>query len=464
MRRLSQISFTLLGLFAVAANAQAAGLLEVYQAARQTDPTYQASLAGARATAESKAQAMGALLPQLSAVAFIQDKEAESVLKGTPNPNNQNGQTPGFIANGNSDSSGYSIKLTQTILRFDQFAAYSIGKLQANQAQIDAVLAEQELVNRAAESYFAFLAAKSDLVTAQAERESISSQLEQAQKRFEVGLIAITDVNEAQASYDLADAQLILAEQNMDNAKDVLREIAGRHIDDLPDLRANIPMQKPAEGDQVWVDRAMTGNPQLARLKLQTEIANKQVKAQRAGHLPSLNAQAERSFRDSNEFSDPGQRIESTDTILSLQLSLPIFSGGTTQSKVRQAHFQKLQAEQQLEQTRRSVERETRSAHRGMNTAIRRVQALRQAVQSSESALEATQAGYDVGTRTSVDVLNARSGLFRAQRDYAKSRYDYAMSLIKLHRAEGSLSPQHLLLLDGWLESSLQNTADKIAE
>lgn len=450
MRRFSQISFTLLGLLTLAANAQAAGLLEVYQAARQTDPTYQASLAGARASGESKAQAIGALLPQLSASAYIQEKESET-----------NSALP-FVSVGESESNGYSIKLTQSILRFDQFAALSIGKLQANQAQIDAVLAEQELVNRAAESYFAFLAAKSDLRTAEAERESINSQLDQASKRHEVGLIAITDVHEAQASYDLADAQLILAEQNMENAKDVLREIVGRQIDDLPDLRATIPMKTPAGSNQDWVDRAMTGNPQLARLKLQAEIAKKQVGAQRAGHLPSLSAQAERNFRDSDEFVAGG--AENTDTILSLQLSLPIFSGGTTQSKVRQAHFQKLQAEQQLEQTRRTVERETRSAYRGMATAIRRVQALEQAVQSSESALEATQAGYDVGTRTSVDVLASRSGVFRAQRDYAKSRYDYAMSLIKLQRAEGSLGPNHLLLLDGWLESSLSETADKLAQ
>lgn len=450
MRRLSQISFTLLGLLTVAVNVQAAGLLEVYQAARQTDPTYQAALAGARASGESKAQAIGALLPQLSASAYIQEKESET-----------NSALP-FVSVGESESNGYSIKLTQSILRFDQFAAFSIGKLQANQAQIDAVLAEQELVNRAAESYFAFLAAKSDLRTAKAELESINSQLDQAQKRHEVGLIAITDVHEAQASYDLADAQLILAEQNMDNAKDVLREIVGRHIDDLPDLRDTIPMKTPAGSGQDWVDRAMAGNPQLARLKLQTEIAKKQVSAQRAGHLPSLNAQAERSFRDSDEFDAAG--IENTDTIFSLQLSLPIFSGGTTQSKVRQAHYQQLQTEQQLEQTRRAVERETRSAYRGMATAIRRVQALEQAVQSSESALEATQAGYDVGTRTSVDVLTARSGVFRAQRDYAKSRYDYAMSLIELQRAEGSLGPNHLLLLDGWLESSLSETADKLAQ
>lgn len=454
MRAPSAFSLKLLaltvGLWATSLSSHAQGLLEVYQAARLTDPTYQASIAAARATGESKAQAIGALLPQVSASAYAQNRDSEST------------SATGFNPAGEFDLHGYSIKLTQTILRFDQFAALSIGNLQAQQAQLDGVLAEQELVNRAAEAYFAFLAAKSDLLTAQAERESISSQLEQAQKRFEVGLIAITDVNEAQASYDLADAQLILAEQDMENAKDVLREIVGRHIDDLPDLRSNLPLQKPVEDDQAWVQRAMNSNPQLARLRLQAEIAKKQVSAQRAGHLPALNAQAEYNFSDTTDIPTSGS--ETTDTILSLQLSLPIFSGGATRSRVRQANFQKLQAEQQLEQTRRSVERETRSAHRGMTTAIRRVQALRQALQSSESALEATQAGYDVGTRTSVDVLNARSGLFRAQRDYAKSRYDYALSLIRLHRAEGSLSPKHLLLLDSWLESSLQDTADKVSQ
>ena len=427
------------------ANAQANALLEVYHSARLTDPTYQASLAQAAANSETKRQAIGALLPQLSVSGYLQQSERDS----TP--------TSAFNPEGQFDVNGYNAKLTQSILRFDQFASLAIGSLTAKQAEVDVLLAEQELVARAAEAYFAFLAAKTDLASATAEREAISSQLDNAQKRYEVGLIAVTDVQEAQASYDLADAQLIVAEQALENAKDIMREIAGQQIDDLPDLKANIPMSAPAGSDQDWVERAMLNNPQLMRAKLGAAIADKNISAQRAGHLPALSAQAEYAYRDTTDFGASG--AETTDTILSLQLSLPLFSGGTTQSKVRQASQQKIQAEHITEQTRRSVERETRAAYRSMVSAIRRVQALGQAVQSNQTALEATQAGYDVGTRTSVDVLNARSGLFRAQRDYAKSRYDYALSLVRLYRAEGSLGPNHLVVLNGWLESSLSDAA-----
>lgn len=430
----------------ISGQAQANALLEVYHSARQTDPAYQGALAGALATAEAEKQARGALLPQISATAAqqIQDRDPSSA--------------SGFNPAGEFDVTAYGATLTQTLIRFDQFAGLAIGKLQAEQAKVDQVLAEQELVARAAEAYFAFLAAKTDLVTAQAEREAISSQLEQAQKRYEVGLIAVTDVQEAQASYDLADAQLILAEQEMENAKDIMREIAGQHIDDLPDLRKNIPLSKPKGSDQDWVNRALAANPQLAKSKLAQAIADKNIDAQRAAHLPALNAQAEYSYRDTTDFGISGS--ENSDMIYSLNLSLPIFSGGATQSKVRQASYQKVQAEQQTEQTRRTVERETRAAYRAMSSSIRRVQALGQAVESNKTALEATQAGYDVGTRTSVDVLAARSGLFRAQRDFAKSRYDYALSLIRLYRAEGSLSPEHLVVLNGWLENSLSDYSD----
>lgn len=421
--------------------AQANALLELYHSARQTDPTYQASIAQAAANSEAQSQARAAYLPQLSVGGYIQNSERDS----TP--------ASGFNPSGDFDVMGYSATLRQSILRFDQIANLAIGKLQAKQAEVDVALAEQELVARAAEAYFTFLAAKSDLSAAQTERDAISSQLENTQKRFEVGLIAITDVQEARASFDLADAQLISAEQNLDNAKDILQEIAGQHIDDLPDLRDNIPMQPPRGSNQEWVDRAIATNPQILRARLATAIAKKNIAAQRAGHLPALNAEAEYAFQDTTDFGASG--AETTNTTFSLQLSLPIFSGGATASRVRQAKQQQLGASHTEEQTRRAIERETRAAYRGMTSTIRRVEALNQAVQSNRVALEATQAGYDVGTRTSIDVLNARSGLFRAQRDYAKARYDYALSLIRLYRAEGSLSPQHLTVLNGWLENSL---------
>lgn len=424
-----------------ASAAQANGLLAVYESARQTDPAYQGALAGAAAAGEAEAQARSALLPQISASAYMQRQDSDS------------SSNTGFNPSGKFDVNGYSATITQSLIRFDQFAGLAIGKLTAKQADLDILLAEQELVARAAEAYFAFLAAKTDLNTAEAERESIASQLEQAQKRYEVGLIAVTDVQEAQASYDLSDAQLILAEQALENAKDIMREIAGRHIEVLPDLRKNIPMSPPAGSNQDWVDRAMRNNPQLFKLKLQEAIADKNVDAQRAGHLPALTAQAEHSFRDTTDI--PSSGAETDTTTYSLNLTLPIFNGGGTRSKTRQAAQQKVQAAHALEETRRRVERETRAAYRGMSSAIRRVQALGQALKSNQTALEATQAGYDVGTRTSVDVLNSRSGLFRAQRDYAKARYDYALSLIRLYRAEGSLGPNHLVVLNGWLENSL---------
>lgn len=419
----------------------ATGLVDVYRDAERNDPRLRAIEAQYLATAEGKAQARAQLLPQIGGNANLTRVRQEV-------------DSEGLLASGTDyyTTKGFSLDLTQPIYRRDRLVQRRIADALTEQAGATLEAERQDLIQRVASSYFGVLAAQDALAFARAEREAIARQLDQAKQRFDVGLVAITDVHEAQAAFDLAVADQIEAERALNAAREALREITGQYYEDLELLRADIPLATPTPTDvQTWVDAALDRNPSVEAAGYGVEASRQRIDFNRASHSPVVNAVASHGYTDIGGGSFGGR--ETTDTSLGLQVNVPIYQGGGVNSRVREAEHRFDQSSQELEQQRRRVVRQTRDAFWGVNSAVSRVQALRQAVVSNESSLEAAQAGLEVGTRTLVDVLTAQSLLFRARSEYARARYDYLLAGLRLKQAAGALSM-------GELQSIAQLLAD----
>lgn len=450
-----------------AASPDAVNLIEVYRRALQNDPIIREAEANRLATLENKPQARADLLPQLTGSAGLQETDSD-VTSTTLLPVDLNdpsqGEAPvaGTRYEDNVRTTRYGLRLTQTLFRWDQWLALKRADKQVAQAEIEFKAAQQDLLARTAQRYFDVLAAEDTLEAAQATLDAFTRQLEQADKRFEVGLIAITDVQEARAARDQASAAVIAAKRTLATSREFLRELTGDTFGDLAEPSADMPLKTPVpDTEEAWVKAALEQNLQLISARLATEIAKEDVGIARAGHLPSIDIVAEssrsededgvgRSVRRGVESpSFPAGEVNSD--VIGLQLTVPIFSGGATQSVVRQRVYLHRAARERSERTARETEREARDAYLGVLSEISRVQALRQAVASSQTALQATEAGFEVGTRTTVDVLESRRNLFDAQTNYARSRYDYIINLLRLKIATGNLSEADLQEVNGWL-------------
>jgi outer membrane protein len=294
-------------------------------------------------------------------------------------------------------------------------------------------------------AYFNVLSALDNLEFAMAEKESISRQLEQAQQRFEVGIIAITDVNEAQAAFDLAGANEIEAANKLDNENEALKEIIGDQDAVLDTLGELVPLNKPEPANIAdWSKTAELNNLNIIAAFNQAEAARKSIEIQRSGHLPKLDMIGAYGVSDVN--SSFGFRGDTQS--VGVELNVPLFEGGAVNSRTRQAGFEYEAAKENLETVKRSVKRQIKDTFRGVMTDISRVEALKAAVTSAETALESSQAGFEVGTRTMVDVLNEQRNLFKAKRDFARARYDYLINSVKLKQLSSDLTQNDLELLN----------------
>ena len=425
--------------------ASAADLKDVYERALTNDPVIREADALRLAARESRPQAIGALLPQVAASGRYNDEESDSsgafVQPGNP-------PTP-EIRDSDGNSSAWDVTLRQNIFSWRNWATLRRANAETAQAEADYDAAQQNLILRTAEAYFNVLAAQDTLEAAIAAHDAIGRQLEQSDKRFEVGLIAVTDVQEAKAAYDQATAALIQAKRSLATTQERLRELTGDTYDELERPGADMPLAGPNPASpEDWVRLAMEQNARLISSRLAAEITRQNISFERGGHFPNLDIVVSRSHFDS-EATISGSSAgdidsDSDDTVVSLQVTVPIFSGGMTRSRVRQAGFRHVAARERLERTARETEREARDAYLGVNSEVARVQSLRQAVESAMTALQATEAGYEVGTRTSVDVLEARRRLFEAQTNYARSRYDYLLNVLRLQLAAGTLDRKGL--------------------
>lgn len=449
--------------------ASAADLLAVYQRALQNDPQIREADANRLASRESKPQALAALLPQIDASgSYSKIDQDYSRVQLTSDPNNENSPPVPFNVTSTTEgatSKNYDLGLRQTLFRWDQWMTLRRADAEVAQAEADFQAAQQDLIQRTAVRYFDVLAAQDTVDAAQATLEAFARQLEQADKRFEVGLIAITDVQEARAAHDQAAAAVIQAKRTLATANELLRELTGESFDTLATPVDDMPLQSPdPENEQTWVTTALEQNLTVISARLATDIAKQDVRVARAGHLPSVDLVASRGDRDFDGDEDiraiggtsrsPGDSTQTTDSI-GIQVTVPIYSGGGTSSRVRQRVYLHRAARERLERANRETERAARDAYLGVLSEISRVRALKQALESGRTALQATEAGFEVGTRTTVDVLDARRRLFEAQTNYSRSRYDYILNVLQLQLATGTLDRVDLEEINAFLKERL---------
>ncbi len=421
-------------------SAQAEDLLTVYQQALQNDPQLQAAKEQLNAARESKSLARSQLLPSIGLGANYEAVRRDlKTLQGVS-----------VDETNNYRDSGLGLNLTQPIYRRDRLLQLEQADSTIAQAEAQYASAEIDLMVRSTTAYFNILSAQDDLRVAQAEREATGRQLEQAQQRFDVGLIAITDVHEAQAAFDAARAAEISAENSLDNAWEALFEITGAQAKaSLAKLGEALPLSPPVPNDlQSWSDTAQEQNFGIIASRANLEVLNKEVEVSRSGHYPTLDLVGGYNMNRS----DADTATEADTASVGLELAIPLYTGGSVTSKTRQTLANYRAAQQTLDQTRRAVNRQVRDAFRGVLSTISQVEALKAATISAQSALESTQAGYEVGTRTIVDVLNVQRNLFSSQRDYLNSRYGYIINGLSLKSAAGTLSEEDLQRVNGWLE------------
>jgi outer membrane protein len=435
--------------------AQADSLLEVYQQALQSDPLIHEAEARRLAALEAEPQARSVYLPQID---FAGDYTARQL--DLDNSSTDSTGIP-FRQEIENDTTGTSWRFTlrQSLFRWDQIVGMRRADKIVARAEADREAAQQDLIVRVTQRYFNVLAAEDRLTSIHANKQAIARQLEQAKQRFDVGLIAITDVQESQARYDQGVADEIGAKRELATSREFLREITGQHVDSLSAPKDEFPLQNPVPSDEAsWVDLSLSQNLALVASRLDEQIANDEISFQRNGHYPRLELVAstgeidnttDRILNGLGPF--PADSTTASDSI-GIQLTIPIFAGGGTNSRVREAVYLHRATRNQLQRVTRETERQARDAYLGVLSEISRVQALERSVESSTTALEATQAGFDVGTRTIVDVLNSQFALYVAITNFYQARYDYILNAMRLRQAAGTLQVQDLEGLDRYLE------------
>jgi outer membrane protein len=417
-------------------------LIEIYQQALQNDPEYKISNINQATAAESKSQSIAQMLPNLNFTAASANVRSNNT-KVLPRFSGA-----GFGIEQRFWDNSLAVSLTQPVFHWDHWVQLSQSENQIAQAEAQFQASQQRLMVRTVEAYFNVLAAEDNLQYLTAEKQSIEKQLEQAKQRFEVGIIAITDVYEAQAGYDRALAAVIEAENQLDNRKEGLREIVGNNPANLEKLAKDIPLTPPAPEDiGAWANSAESNNFSIVAQFNQAELSRKNIELQQSKHLPTLDVVGEfRQVDDGSQFGFRGDREN-----YGLQLNLPLFEGGGTVSRTRQAQSEYEAAKEELIKVKRAVTREVKDAYRGTVSSINQVKALGTTTKSAELAVEAAEAGFEVGTRTMVDVLAIQRNLYKVKSDYARSRYDYLINGIKLKSAAGSLSELDLQQINQYL-------------
>ncbi|WP_068545880.1 outer membrane channel protein TolC [Thalassotalea crassostreae] len=405
-------------------NAQ--NLEEIYQLALNNDPTVLKAGAQYRAAQENIEQARSVLLPQLNATASYSAQERET--EGTTDID--------------AEGSELALNLSMQLYHHNSWLGLDVAKKQAHQSDINYQFVKQQMVTRVTEAYFNVLAAYDSLEFSVAEKKAISRQLEQTKQRFQVGLTAITEVHEAQALYDNAITQEIGAQNAVFTAEEILREITGIYPNNLSILNTTrfSPVLPTPNNPDEWQKLAEAKNLRLISEKISMDIAKETIDIQSAGHLPTLtlSGQIKQSEVDDNITDVTG--IEQDTQSIGITLNVPIYSGGNTSSQVRAAQENYVAASQDMQITYRGIVRESRNAYNTITATVSGIKALEQSVVSAESALKATEAGFEVGIRTVVEVLDSTRNLYNAKRNLSQTRYQYIINMLRLKEAAGTIS------------------------
>ena len=435
-----------------ASPAQANALLDAYQKALSNDKTLQAAEFQRDALLEARPQARAAYLPQIGAQGSITQQDSNSTFSSAQFGAGNSSQTQST----KSTKNAYSVSLTQALFNWEAIQRLRQSTDQIALAETSYRAAQQTLILRVAQAYFNVLAAADNLQFSIAENTAVGRQLEQSKQRFDVGLSAITDVQEAQSRYDLTVAQQIDADTALASAKRVLTTITASD-DALTGLREDLPLTGPdPDTPATWIEAARRDNLSVLAARLVADIAKTDIKAVRAKHLPTLSIEAGYSSSDASDTKINGNSAPSTNdgTSVALVARLPIFAGGAVQSGVRAASSTYAQRTAEFENATRTAERQTGDAYQGVLAGISRVKAYKQAVLSTKTALEASEVGLQVGARTSIDVLNAQREVSNAERTYSRARYDYLLAILSLKQSAGRLNEADLAEIDRVLNGS----------
>ena len=432
----------------MAAPSHGEDLMQIYQEARQSDPTLAIADANKGAAGAGVGIARAPLLPQLSGSVSYNHSDSNSSSVSAQ----RDGSGNYLLVPINSTSQGRSrsaqAQLSQTLFNWADFERLRGAGANAKSADSNYDAALQDLIVRTATAYFNVLTAQDQLTFAKGNEKALARQLDQAEQRYKVGLSAITDVHESRANHDSAVAQVITAQNAVDMARESVVQITGKEFGELKVLRDKLPLDEPQPASiQQWVDIAVKNSPVLASSEHSLDAADYNVSTQRAGHLPTLSASLVRTdtpswgsqssnFGASSSLAIPGNGLRA-DTTIGVVLSVPLFNGGATWAQTHQAVFQRDAARDQVSLTRRQVIANTRNAYRSVIAGISEVEATKQAVISAQSSLDATQAGFEVGTRTIVEVLTVQEQLFQAQSTYSQARHQFVLNGLQLKASAG---------------------------
>lgn len=423
--------------------AQAEDLLDIYRKAQHRDAVFEAARHAMEAAAEKVPQARAALLPTLSLNGNNGRQKGDASFSSAPYVDRQ------------VRSSGASLQLSQPIFRFGSWIAYEQADAQVRQSAAQFAQVEQELILRVAQAYFDVLVAQESVTVAVSQLNAVEQQLGLAKRNYEVGMATVTDVHEAKSRFDLARAQRISAVNEHDSRQAELERILGEAPGPLAFLRKDAVLPHPQPADMsAWLSGARDAHPLVRIQQAAQEVAEKEVEKSRAGHLPTLDLTASygSNFSSGSMTSPADIATRSRSAQVGLQLSIPVFSGGGTNSRVREAASNLSKAGAELEAARRQAVALARQAFAGVTNGHAQIEALASAVESSKSSVDANKIGYKIGTRINIDVLNAEQQFFAAQRDLVKARTETLMQGLRLKAATGSLAEADVEALNRLLE------------
>ncbi len=448
--------------------AQSGSLLDLYELALENDAQLRAQEAQYLANVERETIALSALLPQVNTGYGVSNSKTKTTSQqilgfdsGAP-----------FVGEGfnlsDTETDGWDVSLSQTLFDLSAWYNFKAGEEFSRQAEAEFAANTQNLIVRVADAYFGVLRAQDNLSATQAQEKAFERQLEQTRQRFEVGLIAITDVYEAEAARDLAEVQRIVEENNVAVAKERMSILTGQRHGQLFELQQGFNAKAPSPKERSsWVDFALENNYLLAAARYAEESARQLARANKLEHAPKVTVTYRYADTDTegtrSAIPQPiflvQPQSEQTQEAWQLRVDMPLYSGGRISANRRQTAQQYIAARENRINLMRTTVTEARSLHMTVMSDIARVAARKKSIKSSQSALDATEAGYEVGTRNIVDVLNAQNVLFSAQRDYANSRYDFIVNTLRLKENAGTLSPDDVATLNGYLQPPPAPTA-----
>lgn len=427
--------------------AHSADLLDIYRLARHNDPSFEAARYVLQAAQEKVPQARASLLPAVSAGGSRNYTQSSAAYGGTP------------PVGRDVHAWTWNVQLTQPLIRLQNIFAYNESQAIVKQATAQFAQAEQALILRVTQAYFDVVVAQESIAVAQAQMQAMQAQLAQAIRGFETGTHAVTDMHEARARHALAIAQRVSARNGLANKQAELEKIIGQDIGVLNTLQPAVVIPKPQPSDpQTWIAQARERNPAVLAQQSAVQAAEAEVSRNRAEHLPTLDLSAShgKNYSSGTTLNPTNYATSASQQQLGVQLTIPLFSGGATSSRISEAIASRRKSQAELEAARRQAATDARQAYAGIENGLAQIEALQSAVKSSQSAVKGNQAGFGVGIRMNIDVLNAEQQLYSAQRDLAKARYDTLLQGLKLKAAAGALSEDDVLTVNALLGSALQ--------